>query len=427
MSIPEQPHRAVTIVQSSSAFLKLAPNPNPNPNPHPIAHKKVESHPTDVLKDNFTSSTSFGRNMSIMARFVEVPKHESRLVAFYRNKKPDDQGRFISDILQWNHRKLEETHDYIQWLFPLPEASMVSDAPLVDGDVFAAFHASSELQSELRKSLVKMLDFYGFKFADDSSEKDFPVIIKSSNFNDRCGNWLVNLNHNHLRISRILRSLRILGLEFEAAAFYKALSSIIYQKHRQIINNRSTEYWRRSAERPLHWAPDMTEDECEEDRTWEKGPEFLKNYEQIKRARDLQQQYDTERVLEEKKEAEFQATKAHIAALNADRKRKIDEANLSPQSRGGTSRESHAAEFQLDDKEDVVADTCKLIPESDEVVAEKDEAVHDESKPIKRKISKAGEAAQDRSNIVERKASANLGQPVIRQIQRYQLMAPHHP
>ncbi|RAL59926.1 hypothetical protein DID88_000552 [Monilinia fructigena] len=361
--------------------------------------------------------------------------------------------------MRWNHRKLEEIHDYIQWLFPLPEESMVSDAPLVDEDVFAAFHASSELQSEVKKSLVKMLNFYGLKFADDLDEENSPVIVKASNFNDRCGNWLVSYNHNHLRISRILRSLRVLGLELEAAAFYKVLSNIIYQKHGQVVNNRSTEYWRRSAERPLQWAPDMTEDE------------------------DLQQQHDAKRALEEEKEAEFQATKAHfahIAALEVDRKRKVDGAKFSPQSRSSTSQKSRIYNYQLGDKEAVIADTLELTTKPQEVVAEKDEASYNEPELIRRKASEAGnevheqsdlieqkvsdagetthnesrlieqaskvgeatpdesnvieqevskvcEATQDESNLVGRKASEASGHSVIRQIQQYQLLAPRQP
>lgn len=114
--------------------------------------------------------------MSFMADHIAPPKHEGRLVSWYRNKARDDAGRFISEIMKWDHQKLEDTHDYIQWLFPLPEESMVSNAPLVDANVFAAFHHSPELRSNLKKALVKMLDFYGFKFADDLDENNLPVV-----------------------------------------------------------------------------------------------------------------------------------------------------------------------------------------------------------------------------------------------------------
>ncbi|KAI9648150.1 hypothetical protein NHQ30_002782 [Ciborinia camelliae] len=379
-------------------------------------------------------STITDISMSIMAHYVDLPEYEGRLIAFFRNKQPDYAGRFISQIMKWNHQKLEDTHDYIQWLFPLPEASMVYDAPLIDADVFASFHHSPELQSILKTSFIKMLDFYGFKFADDLDENNLPVIIKAPNFDERSGNWLVIKDHNHLRISRILRSLRVLNLEFEAAAFYKAISEIIYSKNGQMVSSQSAEFWRRAAERPLHWEPQMSEDACREDsQHWEEGPDFLKSYQRIKMARDLQQQYDTQRALEEKKEAEFQATKEHISALNAGRTRKVDEANVSPQSQVISSRQDdRTSESQLDKMEDVVADTRELRPELPDVVAEKDQATHDESELVTPKLpesktSKTDGATNDNSERVGQKAPENVGQSVIHQIQQYQLMTPRQP
>ncbi|TGO27619.1 hypothetical protein BPAE_0039g00290 [Botrytis paeoniae] len=322
--------------------------------------------------------------MFILGGFVEPPEVESRLVSFYRNKTSDNAGRLLSHIMSWNYEKLEDIHDYIQWLFPLPEESMFSGAPLVDENVFNAFHAfnsSTELQCHLKDSLIKMLDFYGFKFADDLDGNDLPVIIKSSNFYERCSNWLIRRDHNHLRISRILRSLRVLGLEAEAAAFYKALSDIVYNGHSQVISSQSAEFWRRAAERPLHWAPHLTESECANDKQWKIGLDFLKEYERFNMARDLQKQHDAKKALEEKKEAEFQATRAHIAAVTADRKRKISgEVNTVPKKRASISQESKGqiSEPQRSEKEAVVADAREPIPELQDVV--QDEAPPNEPK-----------------------------------------------
>jgi hypothetical protein len=47
----------------------------------------------------------------------------SRLLAFYRGQAPDDAGRWLKDIWEWDDEQLETTHDFIQWLFPLPEPS----------------------------------------------------------------------------------------------------------------------------------------------------------------------------------------------------------------------------------------------------------------------------------------------------------------
>ncbi|KAM0166710.1 hypothetical protein ACHAQE_001231 [Botrytis cinerea] len=410
-------------------------------------------------------------SMSILGHFVELPDLESHLVAFYLNKAEDNAGRILSYIMSWDYEKLEDIHDYIQWLFPLPEESMFSGAPLVDENVFNAFHAfssSPELQGNLRSSLVKMLDFYGFKFADDLDKNGLPVIIKSSNFYERCSNWLIRRDHNHLRISRILRSLRVLGLESEAAAFYKALSDIIYNDHSQVVSSQSAEFWRRAAERPLHWAPHLTENECANDKQWKIGPDFLKEYERLNMARDLQKQHDAKKALEEKKEAEFQATKAHIAAIAADRKRKIGgEIETVPRKRASISPESNDQDSEPQSSEDaaVVADAHKTIPELQDVVQDKapnepEPYVSEFFKPelfalavleprlLEPKFTEPelakpelAEPKVDQPELedprpkldkpagesIERKSSERAGQSAIHQIQQYQLMSPRQP
>lgn len=50
--------------------------------------------------------------------------------------------------------------------------------------------------------------------------------MRAANFAERSKNWLTPANHNHLRITRILKSLRLLGLEPESAAFFRALAAI---------------------------------------------------------------------------------------------------------------------------------------------------------------------------------------------------------
>ncbi|APA09410.1 hypothetical protein SS1G_12209 [Sclerotinia sclerotiorum 1980 UF-70] len=369
--------------------------------------------------------------MSIIGSFLQTPGHENPLVSFYQNKTPDTAGRYISQILKWNYKRLEDTHDYIQWLFPLPEESMVSNAPLVDANVFKAFHSSPELQSLLKNSLVKMLDFYGFELVDDSNENNkLPTIVRSSSFTVKSRNWLVRIDHNHLRISRILRSLRVLGLESEAAALYKAISDIICQEPSQIVSAQSAEFWRRAAQRPVHWAPHLSEKECRMDKKWRLGAKYLKDYERMKMAKDLQQQYDNKKALEEEKEAEFQATKAHIAAVMADRQRRSEEATVGLQKPGRVQlgSGSRISEPQLDKKEAAVAQTRQLMSDVQKVIATEAVATLESTD----RFSDATPSDEpmhrlENPEIINQKAAENGGQSTTHQIQQYQLMSPRHP
>lgn len=63
----------------------------------------------------------------------------------------------------------------------------------------------------------------------------------------------MSFNHNHARISRIIRSLRLLQHQNEALAFYKTLIEVGDR-----VGNSSREFWRRAAYRSLNIAPSAT-------------------------------------------------------------------------------------------------------------------------------------------------------------------------
>ena len=47
----------------------------------------------------------------------------SRIVDFYAGVAPDHRGRSLAQLQSQSLSALETNHDYIQWLFPLPERS----------------------------------------------------------------------------------------------------------------------------------------------------------------------------------------------------------------------------------------------------------------------------------------------------------------
>ena len=98
------------------------------------------------------------------------------------------------------------------------------------------------------------------------------VIVPISAFKTVSATWLKHFNHNHQRMTRIIRSLRILGLEEDAQAFATALQ-LVCRDNPGKIGEKSLLYWARVATRPLYFAPDDIDD-----RNNRKG--FLYEYEQ---------------------------------------------------------------------------------------------------------------------------------------------------
>jgi hypothetical protein len=164
------------------------------------------------------------------------------IVDFYRGQAPDDRGRTLEQIWSWDDDRLEAVHDYIQELFPLPEPSRFSSrAPLLTAADMAAFRADPALRSHMMQSFRRMLSFYGLVYVEDA-----PLVRKAAHFSRRAENWLAFGDHNHLRITRIIRSLRYCGLDAPAHAFFTCLESLKKEYGRQIGDD-AVAYWKDAA------------------------------------------------------------------------------------------------------------------------------------------------------------------------------------
>ncbi len=164
------------------------------------------------------------------------------IVRFFRGDQTDHCGRSLSESLGQRHDWLEFTHDYIQWLFPLTEASAFnSNAPILTPAAIAEFHADAVLRERLLSALRVMLDFYGLTL--ETTNDGLPRVATGSNFEMRKRNWLTPANHNYLHITRILKSLCLLGLSEQARSFLDCLLGI-YEEHFRLISADTLSYWR---------------------------------------------------------------------------------------------------------------------------------------------------------------------------------------
>jgi len=166
------------------------------------------------------------------------------ILAFYRGQSPDSKGRMIEEIWSWDYQRLEYTHDYVQWLFPLEEPSQFNwRAPILDDNVVQAFRTNEQLRMRLLYSFKVMLQFYGLQCNEISSGAI--KITPSDEYLERKANWIEQENHNYLRITRILTSLRLLGLENYALAFFNCLNQI-YLEEGETIGSVTYSYWERA-------------------------------------------------------------------------------------------------------------------------------------------------------------------------------------
>lgn len=161
------------------------------------------------------------------------------LVGFYEGTGRDDRGRSLEDILRFDDDRIEDVHDFIQWLFPLPERSGANPAaPILDEAAIASFRSRPELRANLRRSLNRMLNFYGLTWLDAR-------IVEAPSF-PRRSSWLRAGDHNHLRLTRMLRSLHVLGEPQAARTLFAALAEIYHNERnaeRDRISERTFKFW----------------------------------------------------------------------------------------------------------------------------------------------------------------------------------------
>jgi hypothetical protein len=157
------------------------------------------------------------------------------LISFYLKESPNSDGRWLEELWRWPDEDWEMYHDFIQWLFPLDRASAFNaDAPILGGDTIRAWHDDKLLQHNLRTSYERWLRYCGV---------------------ERVGGNLVladpkprvwgGLNHNWLRITRVLRCLTLLGLEKEATEFFAFLNDL-RDSRRVEIGSDAFDYWKRA-------------------------------------------------------------------------------------------------------------------------------------------------------------------------------------
>ncbi len=151
----------------------------------------------------------------------------SELIEFYRGNDCDDKQRTIYDILDANSKYWEECHNFIQWLFPLPEPSQFNkNAPLLTQSDIEIFIKDEIIQENIEEAYHKFLDFLGLYLYEN---KIYSYIDKPQRY--------LGFNHNHLRITRVLRFLTLTNNQNKAKLLYDYLyesqipaTSFIYWK-----------------------------------------------------------------------------------------------------------------------------------------------------------------------------------------------------
>ena len=143
-------------------------------------------------------------------------------VNFLTNNEPDFKNRFLNDIWNFSDEDIEYTHDFIQLLFPLNEkSSAISNGIYLDSNEAILRIKANKLATE---NIVK------------SSKWFLSFLARNSH-------WKRKHDHNYLRITRIIKSLRLLVSDQEANKFYESFMQLVDENLKSKINLTTLTYW----------------------------------------------------------------------------------------------------------------------------------------------------------------------------------------
>jgi len=140
--------------------------------------------------------------------------------------------------MEWDFRRLERSHDYIQWLFPTDEPSRFNvRAPVLALDEFMGIRKDPAVVASIRRAFSKFCTFLGFELVIldagmQNANQSRVLVQQAPHFHERFDDcWEpgftgIGFNHNWLRISRVIHCLRLVGLGEEAAAFLACLEQM---------------------------------------------------------------------------------------------------------------------------------------------------------------------------------------------------------
>lgn len=143
------------------------------------------------------------------------------IIAFYEGAKNPD-GRTLQQVLSWDDRQLEDVHDWVQWVFPNRERSKFHpDAPLMD-DEAAAYLSSPEMKAVVVSAVSRFERFLQIQ--------------------EESPHWLKRGNHNHLRITRLLKFMMEVGMQHDAEVLLKRLEEL-YEDNAHLISIFTISLW----------------------------------------------------------------------------------------------------------------------------------------------------------------------------------------
>ncbi len=142
---------------------------------------------------------------------------------FFLNKAPDHKERMLNDIYKFSDNEIEATHDFIQIIFPLAEPSYwSSNKYFIESQQEVEFLSKNK---NVREVILKSASWY-------------ITFLKRNN------HWKHRNDHNLKRITRMIKSVRLIVGNIEADNVKKEIISI--ENIEKLVGKKSFQCWKKA-------------------------------------------------------------------------------------------------------------------------------------------------------------------------------------
>jgi hypothetical protein len=147
---------------------------------------------------------------------VNQTSENSPIVRYFLGERVHPNGKTLHEILNLNASRIGDTSGVIQWIFPLTTpSSHVPGAPTLSPSELQLFRIEPKLRELYIIGVNRFLEQYGIAIhgSSGSIEPDFNIEF----------NWMHPSYHIFMPITRILRSMKLLGFIDEFITLRKLL------------------------------------------------------------------------------------------------------------------------------------------------------------------------------------------------------------
>ena len=160
------------------------------------------------------------------------------IVRFFRGERVHPNGKTFQEILNLNGPRIGRTGGVIQWLFPLTTPSRhVPTAPTLSPSELQLFRADPTLRELYLVGVNRFLEKYGIGVHGTSGSLESYFKAKKK--------WMYPSFHVFMPVTRILRSLKLLGFADEFSTLRKLLLLCNERGGGALIDKATLDIWKR--------------------------------------------------------------------------------------------------------------------------------------------------------------------------------------